>query len=140
MEYFWLTVEQAAQACGVTRDAIRKAAQSGKLPATKSGKIWQIDPAGLSRLGFRSANGSRKLARLGVQLVDVASTPEPGSVDDLIALLTLARAGSEGAPLRLSQSTSGGAWRLSPVIPADDLYIEVVPGLVSRASLKDDSG
>jgi hypothetical protein len=79
--------------------------------------------------------------RSGQCLVLISSRPEAGSVDNLVEMLLKARDYRiEGEhSWRISQSTPGAPWRISPVPPADDLYIEVLPGLVAMASLLDDS-
>lgn len=49
------TVTEAAKAKGVTLDAVRKRAQSGRLMAAKLGDIWVIDRGALDSWQPRTA-------------------------------------------------------------------------------------
>lgn len=54
-----ITVTEAATRLGVTPRRVQALIAAGKLPATRFGSAWQIDPRDLDRPAIRDRKGGR---------------------------------------------------------------------------------
>lgn len=81
----WLTLTEAAAESGITADALRRQAQSGRLAARKRGRDWQVSATALwNYLESRAASGrppsSPKGRRLRARIRTGAASPRSPAV------------------------------------------------------------
>jgi excisionase family DNA binding protein len=67
-----LSVTEAAQELGVSRQAVLQRIESGRLPATRVGSAWAISPDALAALGKAGEDGLRAVERFGQAAAKIA--------------------------------------------------------------------
>jgi len=135
-----LTLQEAAEKLGVHYMTVYRYVRTGKLPATRSGGIWQVDPDDLAQVGravpryslTSTARATATKAQLEARLL---AGDEPGAWGVLEAALTSDRTPSE-VLLELvapALESIGDRWHVGELTVADEHRASAVAvRLISR--------
>jgi len=135
-----LTLQEAAEKLGVHYMTVYRYVRTGKLPATRSGGIWQVDPGDLAQVGpavpryslTPTARATATKAQLEARLL---AGDEPGAWGVLEAALTSDRSPSE-VLLELvapALESIGDRWHVGELTVADEHRASAVAvRLISR--------